>query len=551
MPKLLVAEGPAQGALGPALRGGALEVDTVADGESAVRAIAAGDYDLLVADLVLPGIDGLETCRRVKRNPERRHVPVLLRTEDPLPETLLAALKAGADGFLPRGAPAAESRRRIEQALQRRSWLTAESGALNLEFLTRAFGVRPDQPQLVEVLLQAVEELVRVGQRHEKEISVRKRAEQELLESEARRQAVFNAALDSIVVVDQEGKIIELNFAAQRSLATSSEAAAGRELAELFVPEPNRARFRRNLARFTAAGEMGSLLGRRLELMLVRTDGEQFLAEVAIQPFPLKGDAVFAIFLHDITDRKRAEKKLAAYAEELARSNRDLEQFAYAASHDLQEPLRLVASYCELLKRRHGGQLGQEGQEFVTYALEGTQRMQQLIDGLLEYARVGSRSQSLEPTDVNEVVRDVLANLELVLTETGARVTFDKLPTLPADRTQLVQLFQNLIANAVKFRAERPPRVVIQTLRRGEMWHFAVIDNGIGIDPRHAEKVFEIFRRLHSRQEYPGTGIGLALCKRIVERHGGQIWLKSQPGKGSAFHFTLPAGLPRGAGGNP
>jgi light-regulated signal transduction histidine kinase (bacteriophytochrome) len=286
---------------------------------------------------------------------------------------------------------------------------------------------------------------------------------------------------------------------------------------------------------------VGSLLGRRLELMLMRTGGEQFLAEVAIQPFPYKGDAVFAIFLHDITARKQAERQLAASAEELARSNRDLEQFAYAASHDLQEPLRLVATYCDLLKRRQGDKLDAEGREFVDYALDAAQRMQQLIDGLLDFARVGNRAPAREPTDLNDVVRDALANLELALAECGGRVTFDKLPTVPADRTLLSQLFQNLISNALKFRAERPPRIVIQTLRRGQLWHFAVIDNGIGIDPRHAEKVFDIFRRLHSREQYPGTGIGLALCKRIVERHGGTIWVKSQPDKGSAFHFTLSA----------
>jgi PAS domain S-box-containing protein len=542
MPKILVVDGDPANALGPALADNTLQVETVADGASAVRQMAAGQYDLLLCNLALPGIDGLETCRRVKRNPERRHIPVLLRTAEVRPETVLAALKAGADGFVSTTAPVKEVRRRALEQIQQGSWLTGEDRSpLDVDFLKQSFGVETDRRHLLDVMLAAIDELVRLNQRYEKEAAARKKLEQELLESEARRQAVFNAALDSIIVVDEQGLIVDMNFAAQRNLGSSLEAVAGRELAETFVPEANRERFRRNLARFTTAREMGSLLGRRLELLLLRTGGEPFLAEVAIQPFPQEGTAVFAIFLHDITERKLAEQQLEANAEELARSNRDLEQFAYAASHDLQEPLRLIAGYCDLLKRRHAEQLDAEGREFVDAAFDASQRMQRLIDGLLDYSRVGSRAQPLEPTDVNLVVRDVLANLELAIEESNARVTFDKLPTVRADRTQLVQLLQNLIGNAIKFRAERPPRVVVQAVRRGDMWHFAVIDNGIGIDPQHIDSVFDIFRRLHGRESYPGTGIGLALCKRIIERHGGKIWAKSQPGKGTAFYFTLPA----------
>lgn len=544
MPKVLVIESGNQPPLKTLVKNGRLEVETAPDGESAVRRIAEEPFDLVVADMELSGIDGLETCRRIKRNPERRQMPVLLRATTAPPETVLAALEAGVDGFLPSSASPASTVQRVEQAIERGSWLIAEGGTpLSVDFLHREFGLEANRERLLDVLLSAVEDLVRLNQRHEKEIAVRRRAEQELRESELRWQALFNAALDAIIVIDERGRIIEINNAAQRSFDCTAAAAKDRDMAELFVPERSRARFRRNLARFTDTGELGSMLGKRLELPLLRASGEEFLAEIAIQPFPLQEQAVFAVFLHDITHRKQAEQKLERYAQELARSNRDLEQFAYAASHDLQEPLRLVATYCDLVQRRHGDQLQQEGREFLAYALEGTQRMQQLIDSLLDYSRVGSRAHALEPVDVNQVLRDVQANLELMLEENGARVTYDKLPTVRADRTQLMQLFQNLISNAIKFRSERPPRVVVQAARQGDVWHFAVIDNGIGVDPRHAEHVFDIFRRLHGRDKYPGTGIGLALCKRIVERHGGSIWLKSQPGKGSAFHFTLSTKL--------
>ncbi|MEQ8785489.1 MAG: ATP-binding protein [Pirellulaceae bacterium] len=542
MAKVLLIESDATSRWTAPSNGGRWEIDTAADGETAVRRAAEVEFDLIVAALEQSGINGLETCRRIKRNPARRHTPVLLQVAAAAsPQIVVQALEAGVDGFISRDASAREALARFEAVIERGSWFAADQNAsLSLAFLRREFGLRADAEQLLDVLLSAVEDRERLNQRHEKELTVRRRAEQELMESELRWQAIFNAALDAIIVIDEQGRILEMNNAAQRSFNCSAAVVQGRDMAEMFVPERGKPRFHKNLARFTNTGELGSLLGKRLELPLKRADGEEFLAETAIQPFPLREKAVFAIFLHDITARKRAEKKLERYTEELARSNRDLEQFAYAASHDLQEPLRLVASYCELIQRRHAAQLDEEGSEFLTYALEGAQRMQQLIDSLLDYSRVGSRAQSVEMVDVNEVLRDVLANLELVLEESGGRVTYDKLPTLPADRTQLLQLLQNLISNALKFRSERPPRVVVQAVRQGELWHFAVIDNGIGVDARHVDAVFEIFRRLHGREQYPGTGIGLALCKRIVERHGGKIWLKSQLGKGSAFHFTLP-----------
>ncbi len=238
--------------------------------------------------------------------------------------------------------------------------------------------------------------------------------------------------------------------------------------------------------------------------------------------------------------RKRAQEELAQKAKDLQRSNQDLQQFAYVASHDLQEPLRMVASYLQLLEQRYEGKLDDDAHEFINYAVDGAARMKKLINDLLDFSRVGTRANPLEPTDLNAVIGRVRANLHMRIEETNALVISDELPTLPADPPQMVQLFQNLIDNAIKFRAGQAPRVHITAEENEDEWIISVADNGIGIDPQYFERIFVIFQRLHTRAEYPGTGIGLAIAQRIIERHNGRIWVDSSPGEGTTFHFALP-----------
>jgi light-regulated signal transduction histidine kinase (bacteriophytochrome) len=236
-------------------------------------------------------------------------------------------------------------------------------------------------------------------------------------------------------------------------------------------------------------------------------------------------------------------KELQEITKELRRSNKELEQFAYIASHDLQEPLRTVTSSIRLLKKEYRGTFGDEADTFITYAVSGTKQMQQLIKDLLVYSRVTSRGESFVQVRCEEVVQRVIDNLKTAIEESEVKIRLpETMPTMMGDKTQLVQLFQNLIGNAIKFRSERPPEVRIGVERatgRNE-WLFSVRDNGIGMDMQYADKVFTIFQRLHTTEEYPGTGVGLALCKKIVERHGGQIWVESKLGEGSTFYFTLP-----------
>jgi PAS domain S-box-containing protein len=270
------------------------------------------------------------------------------------------------------------------------------------------------------------------------------------------------------------------------------------------------------------------------------------------------GEAVGIIGVSlDVTERKLAEnelkrhrehleemvkertEKLAVAIRELERSNKELELFAYVASHDLQEPLRMISSYTQLLAQRYEGQLDEKAKKYIAYAVDGSVRMQRLINDLLTYSRISTRGKSLQPTDAHAVLGEAMGNLQAVIEESGALVTNDDLPTVRADTSQLLQIFQNLIANALKFRGDTPPRIHVSAQDQGSEWLFSVRDNGIGIDREYADRLFVIFQRLHTRQEYPGTGIGLAVCKRIVERHGGRIWFESETGKGSTFFFTI------------
>jgi light-regulated signal transduction histidine kinase (bacteriophytochrome)/HAMP domain-containing protein len=242
----------------------------------------------------------------------------------------------------------------------------------------------------------------------------------------------------------------------------------------------------------------------------------------------------------EITERKQAEAQQGKLLQELVRSNKELEEFAYVASHDMQEPLRMIASYLKLLEKHYKGQLDPEANKFITYAVDGAKRMQQLINDLLRYSRVGTQEKLFAPTDCESVLEQALTNLRLKINDHQATITYDTLPIVVADQAQLLQLFQNLLGNAIKFHGRHPPEIHVGAVKRNGDWLFSVKDNGIGIEPEDTEHIFDIFQRLHHRGEYEGTGIGLAICKKIVERHDGRIWVESKPEQGAKFLFTIP-----------
>jgi PAS domain S-box-containing protein len=345
------------------------------------------------------------------------------------------------------------------------------------------------------------------------------------------------SAVEAIVSADSAGHILTWNNGARAIFGYTADEVVGQPLTRL-MPERYHAGHQRGLERMSATGE-SALMGTVLELNGLRKDGQEFPLELTLSTWTSGEGRFYGGIIRDITERQQGEQALRQTAAELAQSNAELAQFAYVASHDLQEPLRAVAGCVQLLQQRYRDQLDAHAHELIAHAVAGATRMHTLIQDLLAYSRVGTRGKSLQPTDCAAVLNDVLANLEVSIRESGAVVTAAPLPTVMADPAQLRQVFQNLIGNALKFRGEEPPQIHIGVERQGGEWVLAVGDNGIGIDPQYFERIFQVFQRLHTRREYAGSGIGLAICKKIVERHGGRIWITSEPGKGATFFFTI------------
>jgi PAS domain S-box-containing protein len=343
-----------------------------------------------------------------------------------------------------------------------------------------------------------------------------------------------------MVVVDQRGEIVLLNVQAERQFGYSRDELIGQPVTNI-IPEGFAERIIADDLR-SAADALAQQIGTGLELVARRKDGTEFPIEIMLSPLENADGILVTAAIRNISARRAAEEELLGKIEELARSNAELGQFAYIASHDLQEPLRMVASYTQLLSRRYTGRLDSDADDFIAFAVDGAGRMQQLIEDLLAYSRVGTKGAEPIDTSSEHALRRAIGNLRASIDESGAVVTNDPLPAVHADETQLVQLFQNLVGNAIKYRGIEVPKVHISAVMDGEdRWSFAVTDNGIGIESQYYERIFGLFQRLHTRGEYAGTGIGLAICKKIVERHRGTLSVESQPGRGSTFRFTLGA----------
>ena len=371
-----------------------------------------------------------------------------------------------------------------------------------------------------------------------RDISVRKEAEKHLARMEGRYRGLLEAAPDAMVVVNQKGDIVLLNVQAEKQFGYHRDELVGQRMKNI-IPAGFAERLIADALRSTEDA-LAQQIGTGIEITGRRKDGTEFPIEIMLSPLESAEGVLVTAAIRDITTRKVAEAHLLYKVEELNRSNEELGQFAYIASHDLQEPLRMVASYTQLLARRYKGRLDSDADEFITFAVDGANRMQGLIQDLLAYSRVGTKGKELRETSSEEALQRAILNLRGAIADSGAMVTHDLLPPVLADETQLVQLFQNLIGNAIKYQNPGVPRIHISAIKNGGgKWTFSVRDNGLGIDPQYFERIFVMFQRLHKREEFAGTGIGLAICKKIVERHGGEISVQSQPGKGSTFSFAL------------
>ena len=372
-----------------------------------------------------------------------------------------------------------------------------------------------------------------------RDISARKADEELMKRAEQRYRGLLEAAPDAMVVVNPTGEIILLNVQAEKQFGYSRDELVGRQVTDI-IPTGFAERLVADKLR-SPAEALAQVIGTGIELVALRKDGGQFPIEIMLSPLDSADGILVTAAIRDISIRKAAEADLIDKIAELKRSNEELSQFAYIASHDLQEPLRMVSSYTQLLAQRYSGQLDADADEFIAFAVDGATRMQQLIQDLLAYSRVGTKRMNLTMVSSQKAFGLALANLGTSITDSGAKVTSGALPPVRADELQLVQLFQNLVGNAIKYRTANAPQVHVSAARRRGKWEFAVKDNGLGIEPQYYDRIFGMFQRLHNRREFSGTGIGLAICRKIVERNGGEISVTSGLDQGSTFRFTLGA----------
>lgn len=453
------------------------EVEVVADGVAALTAARRRPPDLVLADVMMPRLDGFGLLQALRTDPRTNTVPVVLLSARAGEESRVEGLAAGADDYIIKPFSARELLARVNAHLEM-AWLRQEAAR--------------------------------------REHALRQEAEK------AREQVshILESITDGCVVLDPEWRISSMNAAAERFVNQAREEILGKNYWEAFP---------------TVRGTVTETELRRAMAERMPVEFESLYAPLQkwfeARVYPLENGGLSGFF-RDITERKQA-------AVELQRSNDELRQFAYIVSHDLQEPLRMISSYVNLLARRYQGKLDASADDYIAFAVDGAQRMQQMITALLTYTRVGGQSWKVAAVNCEALIARVLMDLQMAIKESNATITHDPLPTVQGDEIQLAQVLQNLISNALKFRKDTPPHIHISAQREEGHWRFSVRDNGIGIDPGQVGRLFQVFQRLHTRQEYPGTGIGLAICKKIIERHGGRIWIDSLPAQGATVYFTI------------
>jgi PAS domain S-box-containing protein len=464
-------------------------------GTDALRHLLESDFAAILLDVKMPEMDGFQTAELIRARKRSRHTPILFLTAYKSDEHLFRGYHLGAVDFL----------------------------------------FKPIVPEILRSKVSVFVDLRRS--------TALLRSQTEFLrKAEERFRSLLEAAPDAMIISSGDGQINLVNSQAESMFGHPRRELIGKSICAL-VPEWH---------------GLSAAAGSHIELQARRQDGSEFPAEVSLSPLQTEEGLLLTSAIRDVTERKRAHEEirdlnarleqrvvertteLVASNEALRRSNDDLNQFAYAASHDLQEPLRLVALYSQMLQRKYHDLLDEQADQYIRFIVDGAQRMEMLLKDLLAYSQVGSIGEGPSGmVSCADVMRQVMFNLHAAIEQSGANVTWNGLPTVEAHEIRLIQLLQNLVSNAIKYRRSEPPRVFVGVRRQPTEWLFSVEDNGIGIKPEYVQHIFGIFKRLHGNT-YPGTGIGLAICQRIVESYGGRIWAESTPGEGSRFCFTLP-----------
>jgi len=474
-------------------------------GMEALRHLLNDDFAAILLDVKMPDMDGFQTAELIRSRKRSRHTPILFLTGYKSDEHLFRGYDLGAVDFL----------------------------------------FKPIVPEVLRSKVGVFVELSR-------NTSLLRRQAEVLSKAEQKFRSLLEAAPDAMIISSEDGRISLVNSQVEVMFGFGREELIGGNIRQLVPDWSAAAPFSPDPHAFSAMGPSSPR-----ELWAVRKNKQRYPVEISLSPLQTEEGLLLTSAIRDITERKKAdeairelnttlEQRVAERTQELLHSNEalrqsndDLNQFAYAASHDLQEPLRMVALYSQMLQRKYASATDSETDQYVGFIVGGAKRMEMLLKDLLTYSQTGADVGPAQPVDFEPVMRKVLLNLQASIEQNGASISWDSLPTVQAHEVRLVQLLQNIIGNAIKYRSEHPPKIRISAGRRETDWLFSIEDNGIGIEPEYAPQIFGIFKRLHG-QNYPGTGIGLAICQRIVERYGGRIWVESKPGEGSRFYFTLP-----------
>ena len=486
-----------------ALSGLREELVLAGSGKEALRHLLHDDFAAILLDVRMPEMDGFETAELIRSRPRSRQIPILFLTGYRNEEHLFRGYDLGAVDFL----------------------------------------FKPIVPEVLRSKVAVFVELSRSNAKLKEQADVLRKQAEVLQKAEQKFRGLLEAAPDAMVMCRPDGEIVMVNSQAEIVFGIGRDRLISNSIRTLvpewsFVLAPGRPAEQR--------------LDRGVELVAKREGGVEFPVEIRSSPLDTEDGVVVTSTIRDISGRKKVEEQIRllnasleervlARTDELLRSNEELQQFAYAASHDLQEPLRTVSIYAQLLARRYQGRLHAEADQFINAIVENAGRMETLIHDLLDFSRVEARgSDFFAPMMCDDALDDAIGNLTPLIEESGTGIERHPLPAVMGDPVQLTRLFQNLLVNAIKFRNTEPPRIHVSARAVGDEWVFAVKDNGIGIEPQYAEKIFGIFRVLHPRDKMPGSGMGLAICRKIVSRHEGRIWVESELGKGATFLFTLP-----------